>query len=246
MKKQKTEGLFFNGSFRRAGVTVYSRAGKTIVRTSHSEQPQRRTPAQFDVRMRTKHSAALWGMLKDCGEVHFYGEGTAYSRFRAQAFRLAPVYTKKDDHFTLLMPGLPVSEGTLPSIKEHLGTHDGAPALITNLKKGDLKKGESLLLFTATQETGGNNVNPACRIVAREVAPKDLVQTKDGLALVGDEFADTMKGWALTRLMRPWNNNIAAQCSTQGIVTNCKFFERYTSPEALKSSLESYGGVKEK
>lgn len=235
-----------NGSVRQAGVTFYTRGGKTIIRSAHSQQPERRSQKQFDVRMRTKHSAALWMMLKEGKEIHFYGEGTAYSRFRALAFHLPPVYTAKNERITLLMPGIPVSEGTLPAVKQHLATVGDKAALVTNLKKTDLKKGESLMLFELTQMMDGNNNTPRCHFATREVAVKDMTSTKEGLALVGDEFADETKGWALVRIMRPWNSDIAAQCSTQSVVTNCKVYERYTSAQALKASLESYGGIKEK
>ena len=243
MKKQKTTGLLMNGSVRRAGVTFYTRGGKTILRTAHSLQPERRTRGQFDVRMRTKHSAELWTMLKMAGEVHFYGEGTAYSRFRSLAFQLAPVYSTKNQRPSLLMPGIPVSEGSLTSIKQKLSTVDGKPALVTNLKKAELEKGESLTLFVAQQTLEGNEQEPRCHFATREVKIKDMVATKDGMALVGDEFGDEMKGWALVRMVRSKMN---PQCSTQRIVTRCNLYERYTSDAAFEASIESYGGVKEK
>lgn len=235
-----------NGSARQAGVTFYTRGGKTVIRSSHSKQPERRSQKQFDVRMRTKHNASLWTMLKATGEVHFYGEGNAYSRFRALAFPLQAVYTSKGDHASFLMNGIPVSEGSLPTIKQHLGTVNGKAALVTDLKKGELTAGETLLLFDATQKMEGNNDLPCCRFNVREVKVKEMTATKDGLALVDDEFADETKGWALVRVMRQMNRNITAQSSTQTIVTRCNLWERYTTPEAMKASLETYGGIKEK
>lgn len=246
MKKQKTEGLLINGSFRQAGVTVYTRAGKTIVRSSHSQQPQRRTPAQFEVRMRTKHNAALWAALKECGEVHFYGEGNAYSRFRSLAFHLPVVYSKKNQKFTLLMPGIPVSEGSLPSFKQQLDTVSGTPALVTNLTKEELGESTRLLLFQAEQQDGKN---PRCLFTVSEVKKSDLVAVKKGYALVDEKFGDDTKGWALVRMIRKsyqTNDEMPWRVSTQTIVTRCNLWKQYTTDKAQKECLESYGGVKEK
>ena len=41
------------------------------------------------------------------------------------------------DNTSFLMPGIPVSDGMLPEIKEKLGEVDGIPALITDLKVHD-------------------------------------------------------------------------------------------------------------
>lgn len=52
------------------------------------------------------------------------------------------------------------------------------------------------------------------------------------------KFADTMKGWALVRI-------IGNQCSPQTIQTRCTHYEQYTTEEALKESAASYGGLTE-
>ena len=56
------------------------------------------------------------------------------------------------------------------------------------------------------------------------------------LALVGEEFADDMKGWALVRV----NDN---RCSPQAIVTRCTMYQQYTTNEALQAAAKSYGGL---
>ena len=45
-----------------------------------------------------------------------------------------------------------------------------------------------------------------------------------------------MKGWALVRVD-------GDRCSTQSLVTRCRYYEQYTSDEALLASAESYGGL---
>ncbi len=56
------------------------------------------------------------------------------------------------------------------------------------------------------------------------------------LALVGDEFLDAMRGWALVRIS-------GEGCSSQTVATRCTLFERYTTEEALARAAESYGGL---
>ena len=58
------------------------------------------------------------------------------------------------------------------------------------------------------------------------------------LALVGDEFADEMKGWALVKV-------IDDRCSPQTIVTRCTIYQQYTTEDALEKAADSYGGLTE-
>ena len=53
--------------------------------------------------------------------------------------RIPILYVEKIlmDNTSFLMPGIPVSDGMLPEIKEKLGEVDGIPALITDLKVHD-------------------------------------------------------------------------------------------------------------
>ena len=56
------------------------------------------------------------------------------------------------------------------------------------------------------------------------------------LALVSEEFADDMKGWALVKV-------IDDRCSRQTIVTRCTLYQRYMTEDALEAAADSYGGL---
>lgn len=64
----------------------------------------------------------------------------------------------------------------------------------------------------------------------------DLTVVDGHLALVGEEFADEMKGWALVKI-------IDDRCSPQTIVTRCTLYQQYTTQEALEEAAKSYGGL---
>lgn len=230
-------GLLVNGSVRNAGVTFYTKQGKTIVRSSHSRQPKRCTRAQFDVRMRTKHTTALWQMMKMSGTTLFYNGNSAFGSFASLAFRLPVVYLPGKGPLkggSLLLPEMPVSDGTLPPIKQWLGMVDNQAALLTNLKRDGLRHGDQLLLYTLKQmiESGC----PRVRIAAREVSSTEMTEVDGTLALVGEMFSDTMTGWALVHVRRN-------QCSSQTAITRCRYYERYTTEEALQEAAKSYGGL---
>ena len=241
MAKSKMSGLLVNGSVRSAGVTFYTSKGQTIVRTSRSNQPERRTRAQFDVRMRVRHSAALWQALKAAADP-LLGRN-AYARFRSLAFSLPVVYVARyESNASMLMPGMPVSEGSLPPVGLRLGTVDGVAALLTDLSPSALKANEFLLLYTVHQDVV-NDV-PRCRVSAESVAVSDMVVVDGCLALTGAEFGDDMNGWALVRVEPANANHTEALCSTQTIVTRCTYYQRFTTPEAFDAAILSYGGLK--
>ena len=135
---------------------------------------------------------------------------------------------------TLLLPDMPVSEGVLPVIEQHLGEVDGSAALITSLKRGDLKCGDKLLLYTLKQIVEGER--PKVIISRHEVKVNEMADTGNGLALVGDGFADDMAGWALVHIS-------GERCSSQTAVTRCIYYQRYTTEEALKEAAKTYGGL---
>jgi hypothetical protein len=56
------------------------------------------------------------------------------------------------------------------------------------------------------------------------------------LALMGEEFADEMKGWALVKV-------VDERCSSQTIVTRCTLYQQYTTEDALEKAADSYGGL---
>lgn len=60
--------------------------------------------------------------------------------------------------------------------------------------------------------------------------------TTKGMMVVGDEFADDDKGWALVQVE-------GERCSPQTIVTRCTFYQQFTTDEAQKAAAKSYGGL---
>lgn len=62
-------------------------------------------------------------------------------------------------------------------------------------------------------------------------------KSKDGcLALIGAQFADPMLGFGLVHVKD-------GHASHQRVVTNCTYYERYTTEEALQAAAKSYGGL---
>lgn len=230
-------GLLVNGSVRSAGVTFYTKQGKTIVRSSHSEQPKRRTRAQFEVRQRMRHTSALWRSIKLAGEPMFQDGKSAYACFASMANRLPVVFVPCNEGMngaTLLVPGMPVSCGTMTSLTEWLGSVDGTPALQTDMHMSDLQRGDRLRLYTLRQEVVDDC--PSLRITSRDLGRDELRETENGVAVCDSGFADNMCGWALV-LVRD------GRCSTQAAVSRCTYFERFTTEEALQEAAKSYGGL---
>ena len=237
MTKKTGKGLMMVGSVRAAGVTTYMRQGQLIMRTSKSLEKRSNTLGQFVQRQKMRHSVALWGTLKSC-ETMFTERATAYGNFTSLANRLPAVFvdgrTMNDASF--LMPGIPVSDGKLPPIEEHLGEVDGRPALITDLQGIPQGRGLRLWLYTAVQHTEG--AIPRVRFNRREVQWQELTLADGHYALVNNDFADDKKGWALVMAE-------GDRCSPQTIVTRCTLYQQYTTDEALQASAKSYGGVTE-
>lgn len=240
MAKQKTTGMLVLGSVRSAGVTFYSKNGKTIVRSSHSKQPKRRSKAQFDVRMRIKHTAALWQAVMLLDSPRFYGGASAYARFASLAFRLPVVYLPSrgpSSTGALLLPDMPMSDGTLPHAKQWLGEANGLAALLTNLKPSDLDGDDQLILYTLHQQLLGTC--PVLSIEERVMGLDEFSMVDGCMALVDEIFADNMRGWALVRV----NGD---RCSSQTVVTRCTYYQQFTTEEAMQDAIESYGGLIEK
>ena len=193
-------GLNVTGRFKESGVTIYLRNGKPVARTATSWQPKRRTRKQFIARQQMLHSTRLWAFLKYAGTPMFPALPTAYARFLSLMHRTEVVFLPQIgrlDGATLLLPEMPVSEGLLPTVKQHLGTVEGTAALITDLSLDSLRRGDKLLLYTLCQDINGT---PSVRITRREVMPDEMTETPEGLALTGDGYGDEMKGWALVRV----------------------------------------------
>ena len=230
------QGLTITGRPKRAGVTVYIRNGKPVTRISTSLQPKRRTRKQFVPRQQMLHSTRLWSSLKWAGTPLFPAQTSAYPRFLSLMHRTEIVFLPKGgplDGATILLPDIPLSEGSLPTVKQHLGEVEGSPALVTNLTRDNLRRGDKLILYTLTQDI---TAKPKVYFKRREVVPDEMTETADGLALTSDEFADDMKGWALIHVHQE-------RCSTQTAVTRCTYYKQFTTEEALQEAAASYGGL---
>lgn len=236
MKRKGTgKGLMVIGSMRKDGITTYMKQGRLIIRSANSMERRSNTLPQFIQRQKMRHSVALWKLLKYC-EPMFTKGPTAYNNFLSLANQLPVVYVEKVlmERTSFLMPGIPVSDGTLPEVKQLLGEVDGVPALITDLKAHDWEPWTKLWLFTAVQT--GSDRDLLVRFSKREV-PWDEVTLVDGhYVLKDEEFADDMKGWALVLVK-------GERCSPQTIVTRCTLYKQYTTEDALKTAADSYGGL---
>ena len=87
------------------------------------------------------------------------------------------------------------------------------------------------MLYTAEQLEG--DTIPMVRFKVREVPLDEFTEVDGCLALVDNEFSNEMKGWALVRVM-------GKNCSTQSVVTRCKYYEQFTTEEALQEAAKSY------
>lgn len=234
-KKKNPKGLLFTGRMPQSGVTVYYRNGVLVTRSATSKEKRSNTNQQFVQRQRMRHSIALWKALKPCQPLFTNGK-TNYNGFITLANRLPVVFVPKfwDDCAALLTPDIPVSEGTLLPIKQQIGIVNGAPALTTNLKATEWGQPERWMLYTAEQVEG--NTTPMVRFKVREVPLDEFTEVDGCLALVDNEFSNEMKGWALVRMD-------GDRCSSQGIVTRCTYYERFTTEEAMQKAAESYGGL---
>ena len=233
-ENKKMSGLLVNGSVKTAGVRFYIRKGETIVRSAFSKQPHRNTRKQFEARMKMRHTTALWHWMGKCDPMYEGGK-SVYARFASLANRLPAVYFEAGHSgASVLIPGMPMSDGSLPQVKEWLGEVDGTPALLTDLRKSEMLPGEVLRFYSLRQHTEGRA--PWVQPKVADLKARSL-QVVDGCVVVkGDEFADPMMGWALVRVA-------GDRCSPQPLVTRCDFYERFTTEEALLAAAESYGGL---
>ena len=236
--EQPPLGVEIIGRIPSLAVTKYIRNGSVVTRKSYSDGRRSNTLRQFSQRQRMRHSIALWKELAFGAALFTVGK-TAYHRFLSLANKLPVVFLPKNKfrvEGSLLMPGIPVSEGSLQPIRQRLGEMEGTPALITDRKAADVWPHEVFLLYTAEQQFEREDC-PKVVFRMREVKRSEFAEVDGCLALSGDEFADEMKGWALVRL-------IGRNCSTQGLVTRCRYYERYTTEEALEVAAKNYGGIK--
>lgn len=234
------------------GLTLYKRNGKTFVRPSHIRQPHRLSRKQLLLRERQSHNNALWRALVATKMVFFEGEKPPYYRFMAlNLFSPVPYLEKRQYHSgnALSLPNMVLSDGLLPPISYQLGDVDGQPALLTDLTKKEARK-DTLLLYVLHQKVITHQNWPDqfyLSIKVETLTPNDftlvpstlLSPYKDihgTLALVGDRFANPMLGFGLVRVKD-------GHASPQRVVTNCTYYERYTTEEALQAAAKSYGGL---
>jgi hypothetical protein len=239
MKKKGNAGLGMRipNRMRMAGITFYLRNGQVVGRESYTHEKRSNTLPQFIQRQKMRHTTALWKMLRFC-DVMFTERRTAYQNFASLANQLPAVFVTKRqmDQSSFLMPGIPMSDGILPMVKQELGEVNGVPALLTDLKVENRSEHAKLRLYTAVQTL--EYEMPRVRFTMREVSWWDMAVVDGCLALVGEEFADEMKGWALVKV-------VDDRCSPQTIVTRCTLYQRYTTEEALERAADSYGGLTE-
>ena len=239
MKKKDNAGLGMTipKRMRLAGMTFYLRNGQVVGRASSTHEKRSNTLPQFIQRQKMRHTTALWKMLRFC-DVMFTERRTAYQNFASLANQLPAVFVPNEgimNQTSFLMPGIPMSDGILPVVKQELGEVNGVPALLTDLKVEERSEHVTLRLYTAVQ-TIENEVLPRVRFTMREVSWWDMTVVDGHLALVGEEFADEMKGWALVKV-------IDGRCSPQAIVTRCTLYRQYTTEDALERASDSYGGL---
>ncbi len=236
IEKPKT-GKAFIGRIPSLGITTFVRNGSIVTRVSTSNCKSN-THKQFVQRQRMRHSIALWKSLSLCRQLFTQGK-TAYHNFLSLANQLPAVYLPKNlagVQGSLLMPGIPVSDGSLGTLQLTLGEVNGVPALLTDRKIRLVQPHEAFLLYTAEQSSFAVDV-PKVNFSAREVSRNEFTEVDGCLALVSEDFADETKGWALVSVIGP-------NCTTQTIVTHCKEYEKYTTEEAFRAAAQSYGGVK--
>lgn len=201
---------------------------------------------QFEQRERMAHCISLWQTLKSCCSHLITQGGRPYNTFLSLASKLPPVYLTQleiANGAALLQAGIPVACGTLPDIGCRLGTVDGRPALLTDLTPEGLGADELLLVSVSQYLDHGL---PRLTAAARSVAPAEAVLEGGCLALTGDDYADTMRGWALVRVRRvysPKQRRCVTRCSTQTVVTRCTLAARYQTRDALLRAAGSYGGL---
>ena len=234
-KKTTSKGLLMTGSFRSAGMTLYMRQGQVVARVSRSRERRCNTLAQFKQRQRVRHAVALWHALRVCDPM-FTLHNTAYRGFMSLATRMESVYVIQfQSDASFLMPGIPVSEGSLPPVVQRLALVEGEMALLTDIKADANRRNERLLLYTAEQLVEGRSPRVEFHPV-REVARLEMVAVEGRLALKGPDFSNPMMGWALVRVVND-------RCSTQTLVTHCTFYQRFTTDKALEEAAKSYHGL---
>ncbi len=232
--------------------TVYSRNGKKILRVANSRQPRRLSRKQLAMRVRFGHNTALWRVLSSTNMVFFEGDNGPDKRFMS-VNKESPVPYMTKQQFrsgaTLLLPRMVISYGTMPPIRYEMGDVDGKPALLTDLTPHNAYNGEYFLYILRQKVYNTHNLleTPKVTISVNKVNPERFVKvpstllttykSKSGsLAIIDDIFCDPMIGIGLVHVKD-------GHASTQEVITNCIYYERFTTEEAIQASAKSYGGL---
>lgn len=77
---------------------------------------------------------------------------------------------------------------------------------------------------------------PRLKGEVEEVDSSAITEVNGCVALKGERFADPMAGFALVQV-------VDGHVAQQRIVTNCKYYERFTTEEALQAAAKSYRGL---
>ncbi len=258
-----TGGILKNVEGHLDDMTIYKRGGKTFMRPTHIRQPRRLSRKQLALREQIAHNNVLWRKLKATRHTYFEGGVDAYRRFMSVNTLSPTVYLTKNqlsNNISLLLPRMAVSSGPAHPIEYQLGEVDNQPALLTDLTPKDICKGEYLLYVLRQEVMHWQNGEEYAQVhisvipimpdqdieilhfgIVRLInVPSTLLSpyiSKYGsLALVGDQFADPMFGFALVRIQ---DNHV----SSQRIVTRCTYYERYTTEESLQAAAKSYKGL---
>jgi hypothetical protein len=248
----KATGILENIEGHLGDLSLFKRYDKTFVRTRHIHQPRRLSRKQLRQRERQSLNNILWKALKATGQVYFDGEKAPYYNFMsANTHSPVPYLTKSQigAKNALLLPEMVVSDGPLHSIGYQIGEVDGQPALLTDLTKRKASK-MTLLLYVLKQNVQTRQNSDDTFQVSIEVetlSTDDFVNVpsmltspykdvRGTLALVGERYADPMLGFALVQV----ENGVA---SRQRVFTNCTYYQRYTTEEALQAAAKSYGGL---
>ncbi len=231
--------------------SVYIRKGKKIVRVANSNQPRRLSRKQLAMRVRFAHNTALWRVLRSTKMVFFEGNKGPDKRFMSINNESPVPYITKHQYrsgTSLLLPRMVISYGTLRPLSYELGDVEGKAALLTDLTPQNAHNGEYFLYFLRQEIYNDSNLLEIPKLSLRvdKINPEQFVKvsstlltsykSKTGcLAIVDDRFSDPMMGFALVHVKD-------GHISTQQVITNCIYYERYTTEEAIQATAISYGG----
>lgn len=227
------KGILINSSIKSAGITFYSRNGRNFSRSSCTIHTKAMTEAQFNQRERMAHAVSLWHAFEGYSASLMQGRGRSIDCFISLALKLPPLFLTKDEHekhLALLLPGIPVSCGTLTDLVYRLASVGGQPALVTTLRRDGLGPKEELRLFTVEQQ----GEKPQLKVDCTAVELDAFVDCDEGLALTGARYGDPRYGWALVRM------DSRGRCSTQCLVTLSTAYREYQSEEAKERAMGSY------